>query len=197
MTTQLIALLADRHALLVEIRRRAAKYSEDQPRDEAGRWTDGGGGSYSASSAKENISSMPQLSVPAGDALINYTTKDYRSNGIRLEGERLGDLGGFTSMRPILEEAAGINDHTYGDNLSRAEFMEVSISKLSTYQAFVDADKMKRYADEMASITKNHVGVVLDYGGKLWLMDGNHRVNTLLAGGAKTVNVLIFKGRQK
>lgn len=183
--------------LKAEIDRRGLKFSEDQPRDESGRWTDGGGGSYSASSAKENISSMPQLSVPAGDALINYTTKDYRSNGIRLEGERLGELGGFTSMRPIVEEAAGVNDHTYGDNLSLAEFREVNISELSTYQAFVDADKMKKYADEMESITKNHVGVVFRHEGKLWLMDGNHRVNTLRAGGAKTVKVLYFEGKKK
>ena len=49
MTTQLIALLADRPALLAEIRRRVAKYSEDQPRDDHGRWTDGGGGGPSMS----------------------------------------------------------------------------------------------------------------------------------------------------
>ena len=65
MTTQLIALLADRHALLAEIRRRVAKYSEDQPRvpagsPDGGQWTDGGGG-YGGSGAAR-LDSPSQLS---------------------------------------------------------------------------------------------------------------------------------------
>jgi hypothetical protein len=203
-----------RHRKIAEIilpQLRLLKYSDDQPRDDSGRWTDGGGGAdgggdnsdgtakpartieehradraYSTEVAVENLKKLPQFEIgkdanidPAEAALMR---EKYRMNGVEIIGKPVA-AGGYTDRTEEVEAAFHALDFN-----STVRTAEVRINSLVTYQRYV-MPKVFLYARDMEAIQKDAVAVVMRYGGKNWLMDGNHRVNALKAGGTKVIKV--------
>lgn len=185
-------------------------YSDDQPRDDDGKWTDGGGSTSAGKgpesfNAREGTDRLSTLPVHPSE----FVAQQFQGvkTPLTIGGEVLNELpGGFGFNNKAWEgawtkEREEIQDRiaskgNYQDWLNSASVTEErSLSDLQTFQTWVGSDKVKDY---IAKYAKEGVGdlakgiVVVRYKGKDWLADGNHRAAALLLSGVNRVNVRIY-----
>lgn len=175
------------------------KYSEDQPREpagtaEGGQFSSGGGGGSGDSDTIADSFSVDRGHEALG-RLVPFTgmqssTADFRFSPLRVLGKPVGKYGGYTDRRPAIE--AGLIGQV-------AEVTTVRIDQLASYQRYVSGTKARALIDteaqwtNPANISNADLPVVSVQNGKMWLLDGNHRVTALKLGGAKTVKVQLHK----
>jgi hypothetical protein len=94
---------------------KALKYSDDQPRDEAGRWSSGGGGSYNSGSSSSSVSALRENWEGSLSESEKQTLHEWGISGRDIRDFQSGNTDGWSDdklnrVRSKSDEFAGLLD---------------------------------------------------------------------------------------
>lgn len=157
------------------------EFNPDQPRDEQGQWTSGGG------SALQELSDLKRPPAGVGtDALIQYynAVSNPISRGGELAGMNTNQAGMWTTGRAAAEkELEGVD---FGRLMDTGVEETIDISSIRSYQTWVGKNKVEESLEKMDQVRSKPLGVILRVGDTDWLVDGNHRTAAAVLSGDKT-----------
>jgi hypothetical protein len=168
---------------------RTAGFNDDEPRDEKGQWTDGGG----EKSQNEIDAQVAGLKSVGGDSVRNPLLP----KGVEVDGDPDGDNEAiqehFGNHYPpkVIEAISEAKKDSPGDVRS------VPVNQVVSTQATLSLIKLKEYLSSSEKTTDH--GIAVRYGKEFILIDGNHRVAAAKIKGQKSVDLKIVadlaKGR--
>jgi hypothetical protein len=177
------------------------KYDEDQPRDEQGQWTDGGGGDGGSddggreaelSRIDQRIDALPSVGGSADSVRNPLLPKDVEITGDEDDDEE-AILEFVTDEYDDDDVVTAI--HAAGKD-SPGDIRSIPLNRIDTQQATLSKAKLREYV--RSNGWEKEAGIAVRYGRRFIMIDGNHRVVALMMrGGATSANLRIVYDKSK
>jgi RimJ/RimL family protein N-acetyltransferase len=159
-------------------------WSPDQPRDDAGRWTDGGDPALAQAGVRA-LAAHPDAALAA---------HGYRANPLAQEGGP-SDKAAWTGAKERVESAL-LKEGAFSALLAQGTEETVAIDSLRSYQTWTNGHSLEHHLQDGANGRGYHdwrdkpAGVVYRHEGTDWVIDGNNRLAVLKLGGASKARVV-------
>lgn len=176
---------------------RALAFNPDQPRDDQGQWSDGGGGDVA--SKVDSLKDVSPVGIREGedsakdakDRALNPLVPDYAyldedSNIDELTDEIMESIAEQYSSEVIMEMTEATKE-------AKGVVQSIAIDNIDSPQTTVSRETIRKYISTHGWEKEAAIGIKEN--GRVLLVDGNHRVAALKMRGEKTANIRIINAK--
>lgn len=158
-------------------------YSPDQSRDESGKWSSTGADLAKATAALKDLPAHADATLAA---------HGYRANPLNVVGSPSAKAAWTDKKDEIEGIFAG---QSFGELLAHGAEETVAIDSLASYQTWTNAHSIEHHLATIDWLDRP-AAVVVEHGGRDWIVDGNNRLSVLRAGGATRARVVRVRPKQ-